>query len=162
MGRAAAADRAGAIVGRRRRRGRAEARVGSSLGQSSGPKVPVRPGNQQGPRLRFRFSIFSAAAVLAGCAPGGYPALRDSYPPPFDAFGASQRLQVGMPREIAIIAIGWSPISSQTTTCGVLTAVDSPCEVLTFGVFDNNRLTVYLVPTGQGFSVVTSWLAHKG
>lgn len=110
----------------------------------------------------LRFAFLAAAALLPGCSPGGYPALRDSYPPPFDAFEASQRLQVGMPREIAIIAVGWSPVSSQTTTCGVLTTVDSPCEILTFGVFDNNRLNVYLVPTGQGFSVVTSWLAHKG
>ena len=112
--------------------------------------------------MRFRLSILAVAAALTGCSAGGYPALRDSYPPPFDAFQASQRLQAGMPREIAILAVGWSPISSQTTTCGVLTAVDSPCEVLTFGVFDNNRLYVYLVPTGQGFSAVTSWLAHKG
>lgn len=112
--------------------------------------------------MRLQLAFLAAAAGLAGCAPGGYPALRDSYPPPFDAFEAGQRLQPGMPREIAIIAVGWSPISSQTTTCGVLAAADSPCEVLTFGVFENNRLLVYLVPTGQGFSVVTSWLAHKG
>lgn len=118
--------------------------------------------SDKGRALRIRLTILALAACLSGCAPGGYPALRDSYPPPFDAFFASQQLQVGMPREIAIIAIGWSPISSQLTTCGVLTAVDSQCEALTFGVFDNNRLTVYLVPTGQGFSVVTSWLAHKG
>ena len=119
-------------------------------------------GNLVGASLRTRLSILALVACLAGCAPGGYPALRDSYPPPFDAFFASQQLQVGMPREIAIIAIGWSPISSQLTTCGVLTTFDSQCEVLTFGVFDNNRLYVYLVPTGHGFSVVTSWLAHKG
>lgn len=112
--------------------------------------------------MRSRLAIFVIAALLSGCAPGGYPALRDSYPPPFDAFQAGQQLQVGMPREIAIIAVGWSPIWSQTTTCGVLAAQDSPCEVLAFGVFDNNRLYVYLVPTGQGYSVVTSWLAHKG
>ncbi|MGO9418445.1 hypothetical protein [Roseiarcus sp.] len=112
--------------------------------------------------MRLRLAILAAAGCLAGCAPGGYPALRDSYPPPFDAFQASQRLRVGMPREIAIIAIGWSPISSQTSTCGVLMTVDSQCEVMTFGVYENNRLTVYLVPTGQGYSVVTSWLPRKG
>ena len=118
--------------------------------------------NDRGRVLRTGPAILALSACLSGCAPGGYPALRDSYPPPFDAFQASQRLQVGMPREIAIIAVGWSPISSQTTTCGVLTTVDSQCEALTFGVFDNNRLIVYLVPTGRGYSAVTTWLAHKG
>ena len=112
--------------------------------------------------MRSRLAILTAGACLSGCAPGGYPALRDSYPPPFDAFQAAQQLQVGMPREVAIIAIGWSPISSQTTGCGTMTTVDSQCELMTFGVYENNRLNVYLVPTGQGFSVVTSWLAHKG
>jgi hypothetical protein len=112
--------------------------------------------------LRSTLAILTAAACLSGCAPGGYPALRDSSPPPFDALEASQRLQVGMPREVAILAVGWSPVSSQTTTCGVMAERDSPCEVLTFGVYENNRLTVYLVPTGRGYSVVTSWAAHKG
>jgi hypothetical protein len=127
------------------------------------PASPVvRECDSQGRRLRSQIAIFAVAALLAGCAPGGYPALRDSYPPPFDAFQAGQQLQVGMPREIAIIAVGWSPISSQTTTCGVLAADDNQCEALTFGVYDNNRLIVYLTPTGHGFSVVTSWLAHKG
>ena len=112
--------------------------------------------------MRSRLAILAVAASLAGCAPGGYPAIRDSYPPPFDAFQAGQQLQVGMPREIAILAVGWSPIWSQTTTCGVLAADNSPCEVMAFGVFDNNRLYIYLVPTGQGYSVVTSWLPHKG
>jgi hypothetical protein len=88
--------------------------------------------------------------------------VRDSTPPPFDAFQAAQQLQVGMPREAAIIAIGWSPVSSQTSGCGVATGYNSACEVMTFGVYSNNRLDVYLVPTGQGYSVVTSWLAHKG
>ena len=40
--------------------------------------------------------------------------------------------------------------------------MNSQCEALTFGVFDNNRLIVYLAPTGRGYSVVTTWLAHKG
>jgi hypothetical protein len=111
--------------------------------------------------LRFRL-VLLAAAGLAGCEPGGLPALRGSYPPPFDAFDAAQRLQVGMPREIAILAVGWTPISSQTSTCGVMAMEASPCEVMTFGVFDNNRLIVYLVPTGQGFSIVSSWMAKKG
>jgi len=112
--------------------------------------------------LRTRIAILAAAACLSGCAPGGYPALRDSHPPPFDAFQAGERLQVGMPREVAIIAVGWSPVSSQTTTCGVLAGQDSPCEVLIFGAYGNDRLAVYLVPTGRGSSVVTSWMAHRG
>jgi hypothetical protein len=112
--------------------------------------------------LRLRLAILAAAASLTGCAPGGYPALRDSYPPPFDAFEAAERLQVGMPREVAIIAVGWSPIWSQTTICGVMANQDSPCEVMAFGVYENNRLYVYFVPTGQGYSVVTSWVTHKG
>ena len=120
------------------------------------PRAVVRDGRIPGAVLAQSTTDPRLGGVACRLRPGGYPALRDSYPPPFDAFFASQQLQVGMPREIAIIAIGWSPISSQLTTCGVLTTVDSQCEAMTFGVFDNNRLTVYLVPTGHGYSVVTS------
>ncbi len=119
------------------------------------------PSAERGQSLRSAIAILAAAAWLSGCAPGGYPALRDSYPPPFDAFQAAQRLQVGMPREVAIIAVGWSPVRAETSNCGVLAGADSPCEVMAFGVFDSNRLYVYLVPSGQGVSIVTSWLAHK-
>jgi len=151
----------------------------SSLGQPSFPTVdrsrttraarlkrrgPVaRNGTFRGRALRSRLAILTAGtACLSGCAPGGWPALLDFHRPPFDAFQAAQQLQVGMPREVAIIAIGSSPLFSQSSSCGVATTLDSPCEVMTFGVLDNNRLDVYLVPTGHGFSVVTSWLAHKG
>ena len=104
------------------------------------------------------------ALPLASCAPGGYPAVLQAIAPepaPFDAFQASMRLAQGMPREVAILRIGWTPLSSQVTTCGVLAGDANPCEVLTFGIYDNNQLLVYLVPTDHGYSVVTSWTAHK-
>jgi len=105
------------------------------------------------------------ALPLAACAPGGYPAVPEAIAPepaPFDAFQAAMRLHVGMPREVAIELVGWTPVSSQVTTCGVLAADDNPCEALTFGVYSNNQLVVYVTPTNQGYAVVTSWNVHKG
>jgi hypothetical protein len=29
-------------------------------------------------------------------------------------------------------------------------------------MYENNRLVVYVVPTHEGYSVVSSWVAHKG
>lgn len=72
------------------------------------------------------------------------------------------RLAIGMPLDVAILRIGWAPISGQTTTCGVLAAAESPCEVLKFGAFENNQLLVYVVPTDDGHSVVSSWVVRKG
>ncbi len=112
--------------------------------------------------MRSRIAILFTASLLAGCAAGGYPAIPGATPPPFDAFEAGMRLAPGLPTDVAILRIGWAPISAQTTTCGVLAADQSPCEVLTFGAFENNQLFVYVVPTHQGFSVVSSWTVHKG
>ena len=72
------------------------------------------------------------------------------------------RLAVGMPLDVAILRIGWAPISGETTTCGVLAANASPCQAVNFGMYENNRLVVYVVPTHEGYSVVSSWVAHKG
>ena len=112
--------------------------------------------------VRSRIAIVFPASLLAGCAPGGYPAVPDATPPPFDAFQAGMRLAIGMPLDVAILKIGWAPISGQTTTCGIMAADDTPCEVVTFGRYDNNRLLVYVVPTHEGYSAVTSWVVHKG
>ncbi len=110
--------------------------------------------------MRLKIAILLAALSLAGCAPGGYPAIPGATPPPFDAFQAGMRLAIGMPEDVAILRIGWAPISAQTTTCGVLAADASPCEVLKFGMYENNQLFVYIVPTDGGPSVV-SWTVRK-
>jgi hypothetical protein len=107
-------------------------------------------------------AIVLAALALAGCAAGGYPAITDTTPPPFDAFQAGMRLAPGMPLDVAILRIGWAPISGQTTTCGILAADESPCQVVTFGRYENNQLFVYVVATHYGGLVVSSWVAHKG
>jgi hypothetical protein len=112
--------------------------------------------------MRLKIPILLAALPLAGCAAGGYPAVPDSTPPPFDAYEAGARLAPGMPVDVAIMRIGWAPISGRTTTCGVLAAEENPCQALTFGRYDNNRLVVYVVPAGDGSSVVSSWMVHKG
>jgi hypothetical protein len=110
--------------------------------------------------MRTRIVILFAALLLAGCAPGGSPAIEGAAPPPFDAFQAGMRLAPGMPLDVAILRIGWQPISGQTTTCVVLVA--DPCELIKFGAYENNQLFVYVVPTDMGYSVVSSWIVHKG
>ncbi|HKN27932.1 MAG TPA: hypothetical protein VJY34_08605 [Roseiarcus sp.] len=113
--------------------------------------------------MSSRIAILFVASLLAGCAPGGYPAVPDAPPPPpFDAFQAGMRLAVGMPLDAAILAIGWAPIYGQTTTCGVMAADASPCQAVTFGRYENNRLVVYVAPTHEGYSVVSSWTVYKG
>ena len=112
-------------------------------------------------RLRIRIAILFAALLLTGCNPGGNPAIQGASPPPFDAFQAGMRLAVGMPLDVAILRIGWQPVSGVTTTCGVMAADESPCEAVTFGDYENNRLVLYVVPTDQG-SILTSWIVHKG
>ena len=111
--------------------------------------------------MRSAALIFISALALNGCCAGGLPAVEGASPPPFDAFQASMRLAVGMPREVAILRIGWTPISSEATTCGVLTGFAFPCELLRFGFYNNNQLDVYLAPGGDGVAVVNSWSIHK-
>ncbi len=111
--------------------------------------------------MRSSVAILFGCSLLAGCAPGGYPANPDAAPPPFDAFQAGMRLAVGMPRDVAILRVGWTPISSKVTNCGTLAGDASPCEVLKFGTYENNQLFVYLVPTDSGNAVVTSWTVYK-
>ncbi len=112
--------------------------------------------------MHSRIAILFWALLLAGCAPGGYPAIPGATPPPFDAFQAGMRLAPGMPLDVAVLRIGWAPISGQTTTCGVLAEDESPCQVLKFGMYENNQLFVYFVPTDGGPSIVSSWIVHKG
>jgi len=110
----------------------------------------------------MRSLVLSLAAVwlVAGCSAGGFPAVQGESPPPFDAFQAGTRLAVGMLRDVAILRVGWTPVSSEVTTCGILAGYGFPCELLKFGVFSNNQLDVYLAPTEAG-AVVKSWVAHK-
>ena len=112
--------------------------------------------------MRSRIAILFVASLLAGCAAGGYPAVPGATQAPFDAFEAGMRLAVGMPLDVAILRIGWAPISGEATTCGVLAADASPCEAVKFGRYENNRLVVYVVPTPLGYSVVSSWTVYKG
>jgi hypothetical protein len=111
--------------------------------------------------MRSPLAPLLGALSLAGCAAGGYPANPNATPPPFDAFQGAMRLAVGMPVDVAILRIGWTPISGQVTTCGILAGDATPCEVLKFGAYENNQLFVYLVPTDAGYSVVSSWTVHK-
>ncbi|MBV9287924.1 MAG: hypothetical protein JO288_08890 [Hyphomicrobiales bacterium] len=114
--------------------------------------------------MRASVAIVLVALPLAACSPGGYPVVPEAEappPPPFDAFQAGMRLRVGMPAEVAVHQIGWAPVSSQVTTCGILAGDANTCEALTFGAYDNNRLLVYLTPTDRGYSVVTTWMVHK-
>ena len=110
----------------------------------------------------MRSLVLNLAAVwlIAGCSAGGFPAVQGASPPPFDAFQAGMRLTVGMPREVAILRVGWTPASSEVTTCGILAGYGFPCELLKFGMFSDNQLDVYLAPTDAG-AIVNSWVAHK-
>ena len=71
------------------------------------------------------------------------------------------RLEVGMPTDVAILAIGQSPVSRRVTTCGVLTGFDWTCQELKFGWFDNNQLLVYVAPTPDGRGAVNSWVVRQ-
>ena len=63
--------------------------------------------------------------------------------------------------ELSGLRVGWTPISSEATTCGVLTGFAFPCEILRFGFYNNNQLDVYLAPRPDGVAVVNSWSIHK-
>jgi hypothetical protein len=58
-------------------------------------------------------------------------------------------LVVGMPTDIAIQVIGWAPVSTKATTCGIAAGYEWPCQVLKFGCC---QLLVYIArsPDGPG------------
>ena len=66
--------------------------------------------------MRALSAMFLAAFWLAGCC-GGPVVVWSPGGAPFDAFQAAMRLQVGMPTDVAILAIGSAPISGQAMTC---------------------------------------------
>ncbi len=104
--------------------------------------------------MRGRIAAFVAASLVTGCCAGGYPA-------PFDAFQASMRLAVGMPTDVAILAIGSAPMSAEVKSCGVLAGYEWPCQVLKFGWWENNQLLVYIAPTPDGRGAVNSWSVRR-
>jgi len=107
--------------------------------------------------MRALTSLFLAAILLAGCCVGGNPPLWNGGPPPFNAFQAAMRLQVGMPADIAILIAGAPPHSAEAKSCGVATGYEWPCQVLTFGCCEGNQLIVYIAPTPDGRGAVNSW-----
>ena len=101
----------------------------------------------------MRSQVLGLAAVwlIAGCSAGGFPAVEGSSPPPFNSFQAGMRLAVGMPRDVAILRVGWTPASSEVTTCGILAGYGFPCELLKLGMLGDNRLDVSVsADTGDG------------
>jgi hypothetical protein len=122
-------------------------------------------------RAPIEIATFVAAALLAGCcAQGAYPAYsaHSAYspysaaaPPPFDAFQASMRLQVGMPADVAIAVIGWTPASAEVKSCGILAGYEWPCRVLKFGCCESNQLLVFVAPSPDGRGAVNSWSVRK-
>jgi hypothetical protein len=111
--------------------------------------------------MRALIAMFLAAS-LAGCCVGGYPPVWSSGgPPPFDAFQVGMKLAVGMPTDVAILIIGWAPVSTKATSCGVATGYEWPCDVLKFGCCEGNQLVVYIAPTPDGRGAVNSWALGK-
>jgi hypothetical protein len=111
--------------------------------------------------MRAPIAALAAALCLTGCCAGGYPVAPSAYPPPFDAFEASMRLAVGMPTAVAIADIGFSPVSAEVKSCGVLAGYAWTCQALTFGCCETNQLIVYIAPTPDGLGAVNSWTVRK-
>jgi hypothetical protein len=105
--------------------------------------------------------MFLAASLLAGCC-GGPVMVWSPGGPPFDAFQAAMRLQVGMPMDVAILVIGTPPISGEAKSCGIAAGFEWPCQLVTFGCCANNQLLVYIAPTPDGRGAVNSWAVRKG
>ena len=89
------------------------------------------------------------------------PCLELGGPSPFDAFHAGMGLVVGMPTDIAIQVIGWAPVSTKATTCGIAAGYEWPCQVLKFGCCEGDQLVVYLAPSPDGRGAVNSWALGK-
>jgi hypothetical protein len=111
--------------------------------------------------MRAPIAALAAALCLTGCCAGSYPVAPSAYPPPFDAFEASMRLAVGMPTAVAIGAIGFSPVSAEVKSCGVLAGYAWTCQALKFGCCETNQLIVYIAPTPDGLGAVNSWTVRK-
>ena len=111
--------------------------------------------------MRERIATLVAASFVTGCCAGGYPVASSTYPPPFDAFQASMKLEVGMPTEVAIAVIGWAPASADVRSCGVLAGYEWTCQALKFGCCETNQLIVYIAPTPDGRGAVNSWSVRR-
>src|SRR5260370_34338970 len=99
--------------------------------------------------MRALIAMF-LAALLAGCCVGGYPPMWSADPAPFNAFQAGMKLAVGMPTDVAILIVGSRPVSSQATSCGVLTGSERPCDVLQLGSCEGNQRLGCSAPTPVG------------
>jgi hypothetical protein len=111
--------------------------------------------------MRALIAMFFAAFLLAGCC-GNPIVVWSPNGPPFNAFQAAMRLEVGMPTDVAVLAIGSAPVSGEVKSCGVAAGFEWPCQVLKFGCCDNNQLLVYIAPTPDGRGAVNSWAVGKG
>jgi hypothetical protein len=111
--------------------------------------------------MRALSTMFLSAFSLAGCC-GSPVVFSGSGPAPFDAFQAAMRLEVGMPTDVAILAVGSAPISGQAMSCGIAAGYEWPCQLLKFGCCENNQLLVYIAPTLDGRGAVNSWSLRKG
>ena len=111
--------------------------------------------------MRALSAMFLAAFLLAGCCVGGYPPIWSANQIPFNAFRAAMRLQVGMPTDVAILAIGSAPVSAEAKSCGVAAGFEWPCQVMKFGCCEGNQLIVYIAPTPDGRGAVNSWSVGK-
>ena len=112
--------------------------------------------------MRALIAMFLAAFARRMLRRRLSPGVERGIQPPFDAFQAGMRLAVGMPTDVAIQVIGWAPVSTKATSCGVLTGYEWPCEVLKFGCCEGNQLLVYVAPTPDGRGAVNSWALGKG
>src|SRR5580658_6800104 len=119
------------------------------------------PARQPRSPMRGRIATLVAASLVTGCCAGGYPAVSGANPVPFEAFQASMKLAVGMPADVAILVIGWAPVSVEVRSCGVLAGYEWTCQVLKFGWWENNQLLVYIAPTPDGRGAVNSWSVHR-
>ena len=112
--------------------------------------------------MRVQISLVLIVFLLAGCCVGGYPPVWSADQPPFSAFQAGMRLAVGMPTNVAILAIGSAPVSAETKSCGVAAGYAWTCQIMKFGCCENNQLLVYIAPTPDGRGAVNSWSVRKG
>ena len=111
--------------------------------------------------MRALCTLFLCGSLLAGCC-GSPVVVWSPSSTPFDAFQAAMRLEVGMPTDVAILAIGSAPISGQAMSCGIAAGYEWPCQLLKFGCCESNQLLVYIASTPDGRGAVNSWSVRKG